>query len=124
MKSLTIFYFFIIISYAVVMGFAQVIFVRASDQISKNLEKKNIFYSILSSEWLLLGILFYTFATIYWLWILYKVDIRYAYPIASTSVVFTSIAYSFQSGSFPSINYWIGLAITFIGLIILANSKF
>ena len=124
MKSLTIFYFFIIISYAVVMGFAQVIFVRASDQISKSLEKKNIFYSTLSSEWLLLGIVFYIFATIYWLWILYKVDIRYAYPIASTSVVFTSIVYSFQSGSLPSINYWIGLAITFIGLTIVANSKF
>jgi drug/metabolite transporter (DMT)-like permease len=124
MKSLTIFYFFVVISYAVVMGFAQVIFVRASDQISKNLEKKNIFYSILSSEWLLLGIIFYIFATIYWLWILYKVDIRYAYPIASTSVVFTSIVYSFQSGSTPSISYWIGLSIILIGLAIVVNSKF
>jgi drug/metabolite transporter (DMT)-like permease len=124
MKNLTIFYFFVVISYAAVMGFAQVIFVRASDQISKNLEKKNIFHSVLSSEWLLIGTIFYIFATIYWLWILYKVDIRYAYPIASTSVAFTSIVYSFQSGSMPSINYWIGLLIIFIGLVIVVNSKF
>jgi drug/metabolite transporter (DMT)-like permease len=124
MKNLTIFYFFVIISYAAVMGFAQVIFTKASDQISKNLTKKNIFYSILSSEWLLLGIVFYIFATIYWLWILSKVDIRYAYPIASTSVVFASIAYSFQSGFFPSINYWIGLAVMLIGLTIIVNCKF
>jgi drug/metabolite transporter (DMT)-like permease len=124
MKNLTIFYFFIIILYAVVMGVAQVILTRASDQISKNLTKKNIFYSTLSSELLLLGIIFYILATIYWLWILSKVDIRYAYPIASTSVVFASIVYSFQSGSLPSINYWTGLVIILIGLIIVVNSKF
>ncbi len=106
------------------MGVAQVILTRASDQISKNLTKKNIFYSTLSSEWLLLGIIFYILATIYWLWILSKVDIRYAYPIASTSIVFASIVYSFQTESLPSINYWAGLAIILIGLAIVVNSKF
>lgn len=106
------------------MGFAQVILSNASDQIAKNLTKKNIIYSILSSEWLLLGIVFYFFALIYWLWILSKVDLRYAYPIASTSVVFASIASSYQLGVFPSINYWIGLVLIILGLTIVINSKF
>ena len=124
MNSLTNFYFILLLIYAAVMGYNQIIFVKASDQISKNLTKKNIFYSILSSEWLLSGIVFYIFATIYWLWILSKVDIRYAYPIASTSVVFASIAYSFQSGFFSSINYWVGLVIILIGLTFVVNLKF
>jgi drug/metabolite transporter (DMT)-like permease len=123
-NSLTNFYFILLLIYAAVMGYNQIIFVKASDQISKNLTKKNIFYSILSSEWLLSGIVFYIFATIYWLWILSKVDIRYAYPIASTSVVFASIAYSFQSGFFSSINYWVGLVIILIGLTFVVNLKF
>ena len=123
MKNLTVFYFFIILSYAAIMGFSQIILSNASKQISTNLLKKNIFFSITSSNWLFWGILFYIVALIYWLWILSKVDIRYAYPIASTSVLFASLASSYQMGFFPSLNYWLGLILVIVGLALVVNSK-
>ena len=123
MKNLTVIYFFIILAYAAIMGFSQIILANASKQISNNLLKKNLFFSVISSNWLILGILFYIIAVIFWLWILSKVDLRYAYPIASTSVIFAAIASSYQMGYFPSLNYWIGLILVIVGLTLVVNSK-
>ena len=123
MKNLTVIYFFIILVYAAIMGFSQIILSNASKEISKNLLKKNIFFSIISSNWLIWGIVFYIIALIFWLWILSKVDLRYAYPIASTSVIFAAIATSYQMGFFPSLNFWVGLILVIIGLTLVVNSK-
>jgi len=123
MKNLTVIYFFIILAYAAIMGFSQIILSNASKEISKNLLKKNIFFSIISSNWLIWGIVFYIIALIFWLWILSKVDLRYAYPIASTSVIFAAIATSYQMGFFPSLNFWVGLILVIIGLTLVVNSK-
>lgn len=123
MKNLTPIYFFIILAYAAIMGFSQIILSNASKEISKNLLKKNIFFSIISSNWLIWGIVFYIIALIFWLWILSKVDLRYAYPIASTSVIFAAIASSYQMGFFPSLNFWVGLILVIFGLTLVVNSK-
>jgi len=123
MKNLTVIYFFIILAYAAIMGFSQIILSNASNEISKNLLKKNIFFSIISSNWLIWGIVFYIIALIFWLWILSKVDLRYAYPIASTSVIFAAIASSYQMGFFPSLNFWVGLILVIVGLTLVVNSK-
>lgn len=123
MKNLTVIYFFIILVYAAIMGFSQIILSNASKEISKNLLEKNIFFSIISSNWLIWGIVFYIIALIFWLWILSKVDLRYAYPIASTSVIFAAIATSYQMGFFPSLNFWVGLILVIIGLTLVVNSK-
>ena len=123
MKNLTVIYFFIILAYAAIMGFSQIILSNASKEISKNLLKKNIFFSIISSNWLIWGIVFYIIALIFWLWILSKVDLRYAYPIASTSVIFAAIASSYQMGFFPSLNFWVGLILVIVGLTLVVNSK-
>lgn len=117
-------YLIITLIYALVMGFAQIVLSNASSEIADLYKTNNIFFSFLKSGWLIFGILIYIIATLFWLWILYNLDIRYAYPIASTSVVFAALIQSFYLKSFPSFTFWIGLSLILIGLTIVTNSKF
>ena len=82
MKNISIEFFFIILSFAFSMGLAQVIFSIASDQIFSNLKNQNLFNSVLKSHWIYIGLLIYIIATAACIWILSKVDLRFAYPIA------------------------------------------
>ena len=81
MKNITIEFFFIILTFAFSMGLAQVIFSLASDQIFTNLKNQNLFNSILKSHWIYIGLFIYVIATIAWIWILSKVDLRFTYQL-------------------------------------------
>ena len=107
---------FLLIIYAGLMGAAQIIFANAASQINQFIPIKGVLFSVFSSNWLYLGLFIYLIATAFWLFMLTKVDIRLAYPIASTSIVFASLYQSFISGSYPSTIYWIGLIIVILGL--------
>lgn len=101
------------------MGGAQIIFSNAARQISQSINIKGPFIAALSSGWLFLGLFVYVFATVFWLFILARVDIRVAYPIASTAVIFASFFQCINTGSFPSLTYWIGLVAVIFGLTII-----
>lgn len=109
--------------YAIVMGCAQIVLSKASIEIGDNLKENTLFFSIIKSYWLIIGTLIYIFATLFWLWILYNLDIRFAYPIASTSVIVASLIQSYLSKSFPGKEFWIGLSLICVGLSIVINSK-
>ena len=123
-QSLSKEFLIITLIYALIMGFAQIVLSNASNEIADLYKTNNIFFSFIKSGWLIFGILIYIIATLFWLWILHNLDIRYAYPIASTSVVFAALIQSFYSKSFPSLTFWIGLALILLGLSIVTNSKF
>ena len=114
--KITILQFFGLIFYAVIMGASQIIMAKASKQLGNNLKELNVFEVMLNSYWLYIAIIFYVFATGVWLFILYRVDIRIAYPIASTAVIFAALIQTYIDGTLPQWNYWVGLVIVIIGL--------
>jgi drug/metabolite transporter (DMT)-like permease len=106
----------LLISYAALMGAAQIIFSNSANQIKDAIPKVGLFLGIVSSYWLYFGLIIYVAATVFWLFMLSRVDIRLAYPIASTAVIFASLFQCVNDGFYPSPTYWIGLAIIIFGL--------
>lgn len=108
--------YMLLLGFAMVMGVVQIILSYAANEIKVLLPQKGVILASLSSGWLILGIFLYFCASVFWMYMLSIVDIRIAYPIASTAVLFASIFQSFLNRSFPSVTYWIGLFIVLIGL--------
>ena len=107
--------------FAVIMGGGQIVLSLAA----KDLFPKDGFSikSALFSHWLWLGIVIYAFAMIFWIYILSRFDIKYAYPISATAIFFAAIFQSMIHKTFPSISYWVGLSVVIIGLSILSFNK-
>lgn len=98
------------------MGGSQILMANASSQLGKNYFAKGIFFAILNSYWLYIALIFYAFATATWLLLLYKIDIRIAYPIASTAVIFASLIQCYRDGKSLDPSYWLGLLFIVIGI--------
>lgn len=108
-----------LIFYAAVMGGAQIILSAASREIGEASGIKNMLVTALSSYWLWAGLIIYVVAFIFWLFILFRVDIRVAYPIAISSVFFTALFQSLVQQNFPNFRYWIGLMFVVVGVLIM-----
>lgn len=106
----------LLFAYAGLMGIAQIIFANAAKEINQLIPLRGLLFSVFSSYWLWFGLFIYAIATVFWLYMLTRVDIRFAYPIASTAVIFASLFQSFHTKSFPSFTYWIGLFTVLLGL--------
>lgn len=78
--------------------------------------------AFLYSYWLYCAIIFYIIATAFWMYLLYRIDIRIAYPVASTSVIFAALLQTIIDGKSPSPYYWIGIVIVLAGLTLINSS--
>jgi drug/metabolite transporter (DMT)-like permease len=107
--------------FAMIMGGGQIVLSYASKEVFAlgGLSVKALFVS----KWLWLGIFIYGFAMIFWVYILSRFDVKYAYPISSTAIFFTAIFQAIIQRNFPSGNYWLGLAFVVAGLVILSIEK-
>jgi len=72
--------------------------------------------SAVLNKWLWVGIALYIFATALWLYILSFVPLRYAYPIAATSIALAPLFEGFITGDFPAPKYWLGLSAILFGV--------
>ena len=112
---------FLTIIFAMIMGAGQIVLSYASKEIfSQGIISPRI---IFSSKWLGLGILIYALAMIFWIYILSKFDVKYAYPISSTAIFFAAVFQSIIQKTLPSGNYWFGLLLVVIGLSVLSMDK-
>jgi len=107
--------------FAVIMGAGQIVLSFAA----KDLFPEDGFSVkvALCSFWLWLGIFIYAFAMIFWIYILSRFDIRYAYPISATAIFFAAIFQSLIQKTYPSYSYWVGLVVVIVGLSILSLNK-
>ena len=55
---------------------------------------------------------------LFWIWILNKVELRYAYPVASLAIIFAVLYQSYINKNFPPFSYWFGIIMIIIGLFI------
>ena len=105
-----------LLCYAAIMGASQLIFVNASKQFGSNYSTEGLVHAFIYSYWLYIAITFYVVATGFWMFLLYRIDIRLAYPIASTSIIFAALLQTMIDGKMPSLLYWLGIAIVIGGL--------
>lgn len=114
--KLSLLQFICLVSYAIIMGGSQILMANASSQLGNNYFSKGIFFAITNSWWLYVALIFYVFATAVWLFLLYKIDIRIAYPIASTAVIFAALIQCCRDGKSLDTSYWFGLIFIVIGI--------
>ena len=78
---------------------------------------------IFGSKWLWLGVVVYALSMILWVYILSRFNVKYAYPISATAIFFASLFQSIIQKTMPSGNYWLGLIVVFVGLVILSSDR-
>ncbi len=105
------------------MGAAQLVLEAASKQLAIFLSTQGLVGAVLKSSWLWLGLAIYTLAIVFWLFILYRVDVRIAYPVAVTSVVFAALFKSIIESTMPSATYFFGLFLILLGLMLINGNK-
>ena len=123
MFKISWFQFMQLLAYAAIMGSCQIIMAKASKQVGVNIVESNLITGIFTSDWLFVALFIYAIATAMWLLILFSVDIRIAYPIASTAVIFASLLQSYLDGRFPPSSYWLGIITVLIGLTLINQSS-
>lgn len=107
--------------FAMIMGAGQLVLSHASKEVF--LLGGLTVRSLLFSKWLWLGIFIYAFAMLFWVYILSRFDVKYAYPISSTAIFFAAIFQAVIQRSLPGGSYWLGLAFVIAGLVILSLDK-
>lgn len=77
---------------------------------------------LLTSPWLLCGLLVYVLSVAVWLVVLSKVDVSYAYPFVALGMVITTLSGRFVLGeSLPAMRL-LGLAVIVVGVVVVAVS--
>lgn len=105
--------------FASMMAIGQIILNKASAEI---FSKTVTFKLIITNSTLLIGLLIYAVNFVFWLYILSRFDVRYAYPLSATAIFFLAFFSSvLNSTPLPS-TYWFGLVIVFVGLVTLSLS--
>jgi len=107
--------------FAMVMGGGQIVLSLASKEIFIGGAELSV-RLIMTSKWLWLGVMVYAGSLMFWVYILSKFDVKYAYPISSTAIIFAAIFQSLIDKSFPSASYWIGLIFVMTGLVFISQS--
>lgn len=106
--------------FAIFMGAGQIVLSLASKEIFSDGGQLSV-RLLLSSKWLWLGASIYACSLVFWMYILSRFDVKYAYPISSTAIFFAAFFQSIIDKSFPSASYWIGLAFVTFGLVVLST---
>jgi len=72
--------------------------------------------AIAGNAYLWLGLAIYGFSFFLWLWLLSFIPLRYAYPVAATSLIIVPLLSGLITREFPPLLYWVGITLVFVGL--------
>lgn len=78
--------------------------------------------ALLTSPWLIGGILVYGLSVLVWLAVLAKVDVSFAYPFVALGMVITTLSGRFLLGEDLPVVRLVGLAVIVTGVLIVASS--
>lgn len=104
--------------FAMIMGTGQIVLSLASKEIFSVGELS--IRAILASKWLWLGIGIYAGSLMFWVYILSRFDVKYAYPISSTAIFFAALIQCLITKTYPTNSYWMGLMLVSTGLAVLS----
>lgn len=111
-------YIFLSFIFAAFMGFNQLILSISSRQLS---DSGFSLISIIENRLLFIGIFLYILGFCFWIFIISKLDIKIAYPIASTSILFSALFSSLYESRQLPFKYWIGILVILLGIYIITS---
>ncbi len=74
------------------------------------------------SPWVVGGLSLYIIGVVFWLYVLSKLDLSYAYPFLALTYVLIALSSSWFLNEHISAIRWIGIAIICIGIILIAKT--
>lgn len=80
----------------------------------------DILLNLITSKYIIGGLVIYAVATVLWLYLLSKFDLNYIYPIVSLSFVMAALVSHFILKESVPLNRWVGVVIITIGVLITA----
>ena len=102
-------------------------FCMAIGQITLNLTSNILFENsklniigAINSKWLWISIILYIFSFFFWIYILSRFDIKYAYPLSTSAIFMVAFINAYLNNQSLPITYWIGLVLVVSGLSIVA----
>lgn len=112
----------LLLFYAFIMAVGNLVLAKASSGIDFSGGIANIAQNALLNGYLWGGILLYGFALVFWLWLLSFIPLRYAYPVATTAILFAPLIAATMGGEIPSLKYWLGVVTVIVGLSAITSS--
>ena len=106
---------------AVIMAIGQIVLTLASKEIF-SLDVIS-FKLVVGCKWLWLGMIIYVFSFAFWIYILSRFNLKYAYPISATAIFFVAFFQSFIDKSYPPSSYWLGVCLIFLGILVLSINR-
>jgi drug/metabolite transporter (DMT)-like permease len=110
-----------LIAYATLMATGNLVLEAAATRIA---QANTLYETVLanaSNVFIWLGLAIYAFSFVLWIWLLSFIPLRYAYPIAATSIVIAPLLSGLIYRSFPQPLYWVGLVLVTVGLSLVAT---
>jgi drug/metabolite transporter (DMT)-like permease len=78
--------------------------------------------NIFGSPYMLLGLLIYALATLFWMYLLGKYEYSYIYPMFSLTYVFSFVFAIFLFDENINLQKWLGVIVIIIGIFIISKS--
>ena len=108
----------LLIAYATLMAAANLVLEAAAGRF-RAAQAQTVFEILLAglgNLYLWTGLAIYAFSFVIWLWLLSFIPLRYAYPVAATSLLIVPLLSGLITRSFPQPTYWIGIVLVIVGL--------
>jgi drug/metabolite transporter (DMT)-like permease len=112
----------LLVAYACVMAIGNIVLAEAARGIH-GASLGDAIVNVLTSIYFWLGLLIYAVSIVCWLWLLSFIPLRYAYPVAATSIMLAPLFQAALTGDWPALKYWFGVAIVISGLAMIATSR-
>ena len=108
----------LLIAYATLMAAANLVLEAAAGRF-RTAQAHTVFEIVvagLGNLYLWAGLAIYAFSFVIWLWLLSFIPLRYAYPVAATSLLIVPLLSGLITKSFPQPTYWVGIVLVIVGL--------
>ena len=110
-----------LIAYATLMATGNLVLEAAATRLAPASTVYETVLANVSNVFIWLGLAIYAFSFVLWLWLLSFIPLRYAYPIAATSIIIAPLLSGLIYRTFPLPLYWVGLVLVTIGLSLVAT---
>ncbi len=81
------------------------------------------YIKIFLNPYVFLGLVFYFLGTVFWLYLISRVPLNFAYPMLSLSYIFVAIASIFLFHETVSPLNWVGIAVIMVGVVLVAQGR-
>ncbi|MBU0679601.1 MAG: EamA family transporter [Verrucomicrobia bacterium] len=78
--------------------------------------------SLLMSPYMIVGLILYAAATVFWMYLLAKYDLSFIYPMMSMVFIFTLLASRFVLGEPVGMQKWFGVSAIIVGIVLISKT--